>query len=198
LPRSEAALTIMLALLPGSSAGLALGAALLGLPWTVTGVMLAAQPPYYQQQQQALTLAFCEAHGWPDAEAVQQDTAQRLHWVPRQVPRKFGKVLAGEVAACQSVAQQHGIVLDPIWTLAAWELCCKLAGSTPAETAVGSHAGSSSSGSTSTVTLQHQQQQRQQCAGEEAIQQQQEVVVMLHTGGMLGLCGLAQRLPDQF
>lgn len=188
--------------------GLALGAALLGLPWRVTGVCLAGPASYFQQQQEELTAAFCaeqwaptaapeatldaadtaaaRAAGAPaagaaaDAEAVQREVAARLSWVPRGVPRRFGRVLPGEVAACRAVAQRHGVLLDPIWSLAAWE-----AASEAAEAAVccgdqggrGSGvAGSDSNGGSSTG----------------------EVVAMLHTGGHLGLCGLAQRYPDQF
>ena len=40
-------------------AGLALGVALLQLPWVVVGVMLAGTPSYYAQQQNDLTAAFC-------------------------------------------------------------------------------------------------------------------------------------------
>ena len=93
---------------------------------------------------------------------MQQGVAQRLRWVQRPAPRKFGKVLPGEVAACRGVAQRHGILLDPIWSLAAWEVSCQLASAAAA-------------------------------AAEEG-----EQVAMLHTGGMLGLCGLAQRFPGQF
>lgn len=57
------------------------------------------------------------------------------------------------------VAQQHGILLDPIYSLAAWEAACKLAGRT-------------SPGISR--------------------------VAMLHTGGSLGLQGLAQRHPGWF
>ena len=44
-------------------AGLALGVALLGLPWKIIGVMLAGKVEYYTQQQQALTEA-CLAELW--------------------------------------------------------------------------------------------------------------------------------------
>lgn len=56
------------------------------------------------------------------------------------------------------VAQQHGILLDPIYSLAAWEAACSLAGDTELGTRV----------------------------------------AMLHTGGSLGLQGLAQRHPEWF
>lgn len=54
------------------------------------------------------------------------------------------------------VARDTGILLDPIYSLAAWEAATELAGG-----AEGS-------------------------------------VAMLHSGGMMGLFGLAQRFPDQF
>ncbi len=56
------------------------------------------------------------------------------------------------------IAKEHGILLDPIYSLAAWETACKIAADTPADTDV----------------------------------------LMLHSGGSLGLHGLAQRFPDQF
>ncbi|PRW39108.1 D-cysteine desulfhydrase mitochondrial [Chlorella sorokiniana] len=160
-----------------TATGLALGATLLGLPWQVTGVMLADTQAYYEQQQRQLVADFCQdyrgalrpsssAAGAAAAAAeweaeVQSNVAARLTWVPRLTPRKFGKVLPGEVARCQAVAQRHGILLDPIWNLAAWEVAAQLAAA--------AEAGGSG-----------------------------ERVAMLHTGGHLGLCGLAQRWPDQF
>lgn len=179
------------------TSGVALGAALLGLPWHVTGVCLAGPISYYQQQQEELTAAFCLEHWKPtaaaaaaagaaaaDTAAVQQEVAGRLSWVPRQVPRRFGKVLPGEVAACRAVAQRHGVLLDPIWSLAAWEAASQAAEAAAAAAARcgdqsgrGNGTGSNSGG---------------RGAGGP------ELVAMLHTGGHLGLCGLAQRHPDQF
>jgi 1-aminocyclopropane-1-carboxylate deaminase/D-cysteine desulfhydrase-like pyridoxal-dependent ACC family enzyme len=37
------------------------------------------------------------------------------------LPSRFGKVLSGEIASCRHIAQQTGILLDPVYTLAAWE-----------------------------------------------------------------------------
>ncbi|KAL4440249.1 hypothetical protein ABPG75_003250 [Micractinium tetrahymenae] len=186
-----------------TATGLSLGAALLGLPWRVTGVCLAGPVDYYRQQQEELTAAFCAeqwaptaASGGPaaaadraaagaaaagvaaaEAAAVQRAVADRLSWVPRLVPRRFGKVLPGEVAACRAVAQRHGILLDPIWNLAAWEVASQAAQAAACGDQSGHSSGPGSSGGSD--------------AGE-------EVVAMLHTGGHLGLCGLAQRFPDQF
>ena len=136
--------------------------------------MLADSEQYYARQQRQLVAAFWQQYRQPpepssaaagEAAAATQGEAElqagvaaRLAWVPRLTPRKFGKVLPGEVARCQAVARQHGILLDPIWNLAAWEAAEQLA-----------DAGGSG-----------------------------ERVAMLHTGGHLGLCGLAQRWPAQF
>ena len=56
------------------------------------------------------------------------------------------------------VARQYGLLLDPIYTLASWEVACDMLTCAPA----------------------------------------QEPVIMLHTGGLLGLHGLAQRFPLDF
>ena len=82
-------------------AGLAIGIALLGLPWRVTGVMLAGTTDYYQQQARDLTQAFLTEHG-----AALQVTALPqlpLEWVERPRPRKFGRVLPGDIAECIQV-----------------------------------------------------------------------------------------------
>lgn len=57
------------------------------------------------------------------------------------------------------IAQEHGILVDPIYSLAAWEAASQ--------------------------ALQIQQREKSR-------------VVMLHTGGALGLQGVAQRYPDWF
>ena len=56
----------------------------------------------------------------------------------------------------EQVAQKTGILLDPIYSLAAWEVAAEMAGAAEGN------------------------------------------VAMLHSGGMMGLFGLAQRFPDQF
>lgn len=153
--------------------GLALGAALLGLPWRLTGVMLAGSLEYHTQQQQDLVGGFLQrfvfqpevggssASDSIDAEGLRGRVAASLRWAERARPRKFGKVLPGEIARCRAIAQRQGILTDPIWTLAAWEAAEALAA-----------------------------EQHEAGGG--------ETVVMLHTGGMLGLCGLAQRYPNDF
>lgn len=70
---------------------------------------------------------------------------------------RFGKVLNGEIALCRQIAQQTGILLDPMYTLAGWEQAVDL------------------------------------CVGDSRTK-----VVMIHTGGTLGFCGLAQRYSSHF
>ncbi|KAK1364292.1 hypothetical protein POM88_039853 [Heracleum sosnowskyi] len=76
-----------------------------------------------------------------------------VYWLERCHPRKFGNVLKGEVDTCQQIAQKTGILVDPIYTLAAWEQSTILS--------------------------------REEVGGVKR--------VMLHTGGTLGMFGLAQR-----
>lgn len=72
---------------------------------------------------------------------------------------RFGNVLKGEVEACKRIAHQTGILVDPVYTLAAWEGASLLSQS---EAKGGAN------------------------------------VVMLHTGGTLGMFGLAQRYKSYF
>ena len=144
-----------------SAIGLSLGVALLDLPWQVVGVMLAAPLEYYQQQTIELMSTFCAQENISEAEPLVAAVAQRLNWVERNLPRKFGNVLQGEVQQCKDIATAHGVVLDPIWTLAAWE----------------------------TAVIESERNALSGTPG---------VVIMLHTGGTLGLCGLAQRYPEEF
>ena len=101
--------------------------------------MLAGAPAYYQQQAATLLAAFEQEHGAVASEAgaarptaadhpAERETRSAedlccqlpLQWTERQMPRPFGKVLPGELARCADVARRHGILLDPIWTLASW------------------------------------------------------------------------------
>jgi len=101
--------------------------------------MLAGAPAYYRQQAATLLAAFEQQHGAvaAGAGAARLDAADHpavretrsaedlccrmpLQWTERGTPRPFGKVLPGELARCADVARRHGILLDPIWTLASW------------------------------------------------------------------------------
>ncbi|KAF8399825.1 hypothetical protein HHK36_015697 [Tetracentron sinense] len=140
--------------------GLAIGAICVGLPWEVTAVMLADTIDGYKKQEKRLISDFkrCCALHLIDHPLNGVDGGI-VHWVERSHPRKFGNVLKGEVEACQQIAQQTGILVDPIYTLAAWE-----------------HA---------TLLCQ------KEAEGDAK-------VVMLHTGGTLGMFGLAQRYKSYF
>lgn len=116
--------------------GLAIGAALLGVPWRIVGVMLAGERGYYEDQGDALAAAFQEQFG-----CYLTAAALPLEWVERSQPRRFGKVLPGEIATCSGIARQHGILLDPVYSMAAWEVAADL--SSPAGSVAMLHAGGS-------------------------------------------------------
>lgn len=140
--------------------GLALGALYLGLPWKVTAVMLADTLERYKEKEKSLITNFTSMHQL----AILELTTNRadggiVHWVERAHPRRFGKVLKGEIELCRNISMQTGILLDPVYTLAAWEQSSLLSQS--------------------------------EC--DKGVK-----VVMLHTGGTLGLFGLAQRYSSHF
>nr|GEU71542.1 D-cysteine desulfhydrase 2, mitochondrial isoform X1 [Tanacetum cinerariifolium] len=136
-----------------TAVGLAIGTLCFGLPWEVTALMLADTSEGYKKQEERLISELCQCFDLPI-------THNRLvNWVDRQHPRKFGNVLKGEIEACQQIAQETGVLVDPIYTLAAWELATRLS-----------------------------QEDRKGGAK----------VVMLHTGGTLGMFGLAQRYKSYF
>lgn len=66
-------------------------------------------------------------------------------------------MLDGEIGLVKVIAQRHGVVLDPVYSLAGWEVAAEL-----------------------------------------AAQEGGPLVVYVHSGGGLGLFGMAQRYPDQF
>ncbi|KAF5940023.1 hypothetical protein HYC85_021190 [Camellia sinensis] len=135
--------------------GLGLGAICLGLPWEVYAVMLAENIDGYRRQEEELVSDFQRCCGFPIVEA----NGRFVHWLERSRPRKFGIVLTGEIEMCQQIAQQTGVLVDPIYTLAAWELATQLS-------------------------------QSESKGGAK--------VVMLHTGGTMGMFGLAQRYKKYF
>lgn len=140
-----------------TAVGFGIGAMCLGLPWEVTAVMLADTIDGYQKKEESLISEFHRCFTLQLDEQVQTGLEGGLvHWVERSSPRKFGNILKGEVEICRKIAQETGILLDPVYTLAAWELA----------TQVG----------------------QEECAK----------VVMLHTGGTLGMFGLAQRYKSYF
>lgn len=142
-----------------TAVGLALGAVCLGLQWRVTAVMLADTPERYKEREKSLISDFKRlCHKFCHEMVGADDTDYSLvQWVERFSPRRFGKVLNGEIASCRQIAKQTGILLDPMYTLAAWEEAVNL------------------------------------CCGDSRTK-----VVMIHTGGTLGLFGLAQRYSPHF
>ncbi|CAE6067376.1 unnamed protein product [Arabidopsis arenosa] len=139
-----------------TAVGLGVAAMSLGLPWEINAVMLADTFENYKRHEDRLiaeltrqfpTSVFCSS----------LDMNQMIKWVDRQHPRKFGKVLEGEVQMCRKIAQETGVLVDPMYTLAAWETATEL-----------------------------------------VLDEKSSIVVMLHTGGTLGMFGLAQRYKSCF
>ncbi|XP_012571854.1 D-cysteine desulfhydrase 2, mitochondrial isoform X2 [Cicer arietinum] len=143
-----------------TAVGIGLAALCLGLPWEVYGVMLADKIDGYQKQEKRLISEFNNHFNVEFIDHdVNKEDAGIVHWVERGHPRKFGNILDGEMVACQQIAQQTGILVDPVYTLAAWETAMHLSS--------------------------------KEAEGEAE-------VVMLHTGGTLGMFGLAQRYKNYF
>lgn len=143
-----------------TAVGLGLGAICLGLPWEVTAIALADTIDGYKQQEKNLISEFKRLFGFLlKKSSLNEVDGEIVHWVERCRPRKFGNVLEGEIEACHRIAQLTGILVDPVYTLAAWEMATLLS--------------------------------------DEKLKQDADVV-MLHTGGTLGMFGLAQRYKSSF
>lgn len=128
---------------------------------------------------------------------------------------------AGEITACRHIAQTRGIMLDPIYTLAAWETaqallsgrtlsCARDAGAAPppldsiaADSGGGTPMQPGSAETAEVAGSRRQPRLLRRCtlsaAGARGEALSQVVVargpprvLMLHTGGTLGLFGLAQ------
>lgn len=98
-----------------TAAGLALGVALLELPWKVSAICLMEDAlESYQSHSRALWALWGEHNDMPGK-------TPEITWNSRSRPRRFGKVLDGEFEKCRQIAQQTGVLFDPIYTLAAWE-----------------------------------------------------------------------------
>ncbi|MCO5574554.1 hypothetical protein L7F22_028342 [Adiantum nelumboides] len=107
------------------------------LPWKVIGVMLVGALKSFKNLERRLLNEFKEIwHSDTDFEITQKGLETCLEWVNRPRPRKFGNVLEGDIQTCQKVARETGILLDPIYTLAAWEVASNLAFSGNEETAM--------------------------------------------------------------
>ncbi|KAK6922318.1 Pyridoxal-phosphate dependent enzyme [Dillenia turbinata] len=143
-----------------TAVGLGLGAMCLGLPWEIIAVMLAGSIDGYRMQERRLMneIIKCSSCHLID-QVLNRVEGGVVQWVERNCPRKFGNILKGEVEACQQIARQTGILVDPVYTLAAWEFATLIS-------------KNEDKGGTK--------------------------VVMLHTGGTLGMFGLAQRYKSFF
>lgn len=110
-----------------TAVGLALGALCLGLPWDVSAVMLADTLKRYREREECLISEFCKICDSPSAVLNLDGTnAKLVQWLHRNSPRKFGNILKGEVEECQKIAQKIGIIVHPVYTLAAWQLLTQL------------------------------------------------------------------------
>eukprot|EP00850_Spirogloea_muscicola_P011131 SM000068S20563 [mRNA] locus=s68:99274:101261:- [translate_table: standard] len=215
-----------------TAVGLALGIWLLKLPWQVVGVTLAGSEADYAAQQRRLIAEAATAwlqpssgsaasteHGSKDngslvenllkgSEAESADCLP-LVWVERLTPRRFGKVLPGEIRRCRAVAQSTGILLNPIYTLAGWEWSEKLALTLQGTV---SSIGQAEPSNESTLSAgagqlsRHGGGVKQGCTGVKpdrldhinSKSRGRGRVAMVHTGGLLGLFGLAQRSSSEF
>ncbi|KAL5760044.1 hypothetical protein ACOSQ2_018882 [Xanthoceras sorbifolium] len=137
-----------------TAVGLGLGATCLGLPWEVTAVMLADTIDGYRQHEKNLIYEFKKLFGFLLTNNRSNEVDGGIvNWVERYQPRRFGNVLEGEIKTCQQIAQLTGILVDPVYTLSAWQMATLLSD--------------------------------KELNGDAS-------VVMLHTGGTLGMFGLAQ------
>lgn len=140
-----------------TAVGLAIGIWIMRLPWEVVGVMLVGTAESFRDLCKRLLDDFNKMWALDGKSGIPQEGLDScINWVERQRPRKFGNVLEGEIQACRKIAKETGILLDPIYTLAAWEVGSKL-------------------------NLSNDKK-----------------VVVLHTGGTMGLFGLAQRYATEF
>ncbi|KAK9816307.1 hypothetical protein WJX74_006529 [Apatococcus lobatus] len=228
-----------------TATGLGLGIKLLQLPWSVTAVSLVEKPEQCRIVQGWLTSAFAHQH----LGGLHEDLKELpIEWVPRIEPRRFGKVLPGEIGACRQVAQQCGILVDPIYNLSAWTAALHRASQTddqlesleeaeevteahlmsatsfrvgaaiepmpysqssmqPPGAALGLHkTADQSMHKTDQPSQAHSNGNQEGCSldGMPAVaslqdgKQPRARIAVLHTGGSLGLCGLAQRFPGEF
>ncbi|XP_010556352.1 PREDICTED: D-cysteine desulfhydrase 2, mitochondrial [Tarenaya hassleriana] len=143
-----------------TAVGLGLAAMFFGLPWQIKAVMLADTLDNYKRQVERLASEFTRQFLPPIFHIKLNEVDGGLvNWIERRHPRKFGKVLEGEMEICRKIAQETGVLVDPVYTLAGWEAAAGIAVEEEAE---------------------------------------DSTVVMLHTGGTLGVFGLAQRYKSQF
>ena len=84
----------------------------MGLPWRVDAVVLLKG-----QEDTIARQALERIHPLRSTD----DTELPVQWFARVRPRRFGKVFEDEVHECLAFAKQTGVLLDPMYTLAAWK-----------------------------------------------------------------------------
>jgi 1-aminocyclopropane-1-carboxylate deaminase/D-cysteine desulfhydrase-like pyridoxal-dependent ACC family enzyme len=160
--------------------GLALGCALLRLPWRVVGVTAAADAADCDARCAALAADWDATHAAATPELAAPPHVP-LTWAPPPPPppqgpdtqaaarrHRFGTPRPGDVAACRHLAARHGILTDPVWGLHAYRAAAAL--------------------------LDRAVQQGATTTGGDC---EDEVVIWVHTGGACGaLDGVAQRFPQ--
>ncbi|KAH9331385.1 hypothetical protein KI387_003493, partial [Taxus chinensis] len=89
-----------------TAVGLALGALLLGLPWKVTGIMLADSVEGYEKHEVRLLSDFKKLLMGDCVFNFDEKSAKLVQWIERRMPRKFGRIIKGELELCREIAQQ--------------------------------------------------------------------------------------------
>lgn len=96
-----------------TATGLAIGIAALKLPWEIHGVLL-MQDGFQEAESTKGRLTKDFENEWGPLPAAPQ-----VVWSERTPPRRFGTLLPNEVRDCRALARQSGILVDPVYTLAA-------------------------------------------------------------------------------
>ena len=109
--------------------GLALGCALLSLPWRVLAVPVGGSRADAEARNARLGADWNAAH--PLLSVPPADLP--LEWTP--AGRRFGECSRADVEACARLSQESGIAVDPIWTLRAYEAARERAEATGEATA---------------------------------------------------------------
>jgi D-cysteine desulfhydrase len=108
-----------------SAIGWGVAIALLKLPlWRVAGVMVAQQIDYYKQQEEKMMEMVKTS---PEFRSFSLGATLPIDWVSRPRPRRFGSIIEGDVEMCRAVSRESGILVDPIWSLSAFEYANLLA-----------------------------------------------------------------------
>ena len=105
-----------------SAFGLALGCALLGLPWRVLAVPVGGGVADIRSRVERLAVAWADAH--PHLACA--SSALPLAWAPAPAAR-FGECSAADVDACAALARTTGVLADPVWTVHAYRAACAAA-----------------------------------------------------------------------